>query len=335
MRRIKIAQIGINRYSHAAQIFSRLKKNADVFEIAGYALVENEREEIPWYHQIFEGFQELTLEEILNDPGIEAVTVETEEKHLTRYALLAARYGKHIHMEKPGGIGAIEFEKLIKTMRSTGKTFHMGYMYRYNPYIAGLLEQVKNGRLGEIISVEAQMSCPEPLDCRKWLENYKGGMMFFLGCHLIDLIFQIKGKPDNVRSLNRSTGRDGTACEDYGMVVFEYRDGISFAKTYGYEIGGFLRRQLVVTGTKGMVELKPLEVGSEDGMYTERNENIYDPAEKVWDTPGIHSKSVVFDRYDNMLRSFAAMVRGEKVNPYTLDYELELYKLILKCCEVN
>jgi len=36
-----------------------------------------------------------------------------------------------------------------------------------------------------------------------------------------------------------------------------------------------------------------------------------------------------------MMSSFAQYVRGEKTNPYTLDYELNLYKNILKCCGVN
>jgi len=33
-----------------------------------------------------------------------------------------------------------------------------------------------------------------------------------------------------------------------------------------------------------------------------------------------------------MMAAFAAYVRGETENPYTLDYELELYKTILKAC---
>ena len=32
------------------------------------------------------------------------------------------------------------------------------------------------------------------------------------------------------------------------------------------------------------------------------------------------------------MKSFAAMVRGEKENPYTLDYELALFRTIMKCC---
>ena len=39
----------------------------------------------------------------------------------------------------------------------------------------------------------------------------------------------------------------------------------------------------------------------------------------------------MFDRYDKMMVNFAEMVRG-KENPYTYDYELALYKLVLRAC---
>ena len=48
-----------------------------------------------------------------------------------------------------------------------------------------------------------------------------------------------------------------------------------------------------------------------------------------------HSASSPFQRYKAMLEAFAAMVRGEKENPYTLDYELQLFELILRCCGIE
>ena len=54
--------------------------------------------------------------------------------------------------------------------------------------------------------------------------------------------------------------------------------------------------------------------------------------EELWSDPGTVRESDPQDRYDSMMASFAAMVRGEKENPYTLDYELALYKLVLQCC---
>ena len=171
MRKIKIAQIGINKYSHATQIFATLKALPDVFEIAGYALVEGEREECKQKLSVFDGYKELTLEEILNDESIEAVTVETDEIHLTKYATLAAEHGKHIHMEKPGGESLPEFERLIETVKKSGKTFSTGYMYRYNPCIKEILSDIKSGKFGEVHSVEASMNCNHPDEARKWLCN--------------------------------------------------------------------------------------------------------------------------------------------------------------------
>lgn len=103
--------------------------------------------------QVFDGYREMSVDGILNDPTIDALTVETEEIYLTKYALSAAEHKKHIHMEKPGGADLLEFEKLISTVKKNGTVFHTGYMYRYNPSVVKLMQDIKNGELGEIVSV--------------------------------------------------------------------------------------------------------------------------------------------------------------------------------------
>ena len=331
MKKIKIAQIGTSANSHGNEIFQTLINNSEIFEIVGYALPENEREKFPLKMDIFNGFKELTVDEILNNPEIEAVTIETEEIYLTKYALLAAEHKKHIHMEKPGGVNLADFEKLINTVKKNNTVFHTGYMYRYNPYILELKEQIKNGELGDIISIEAQMNCIHPIQVRNWLNSFKGGMMFFLGCHLIDLIYSIQGAPKRIIQLNKSTGVDNVTSKDFGMVAFEYEKGISFAKTSALEIGGFERRQLVVTGTKKTVELKPLEWYTEDGknMVTKK----YERSDANWCAYTPKQVSNPFDRYDTMIKSFGEYIFGTKTNPWDYDYELELYKIINKCCE--
>lgn len=328
MRKVKIAQIGTSQNSHGNDIFNCLKRNSDVFEIVGYALPENEREKFPERMAAFEGYREMTVEEILNDPEIEAVTVETEEIYLTKYAALVATCKKHLHMEKPGGVEPAAFEQLIELVKNKGTIFHTGYMYRYNPCIMELKEQIKRGELGEIVSVEAQMNCVHPSEVRQWLENFPGGIMFFLGCHLVDLILQLQGKPENIIPLNRSTGHMGVTAEDFGMAVFEYPNGVSFAKVNATEMGGFARRQLVVAGTKKTVELKPLERYETGGMFTGKTEYT----SNNWNDAGDAGRSDTINRYDKMMTSFAAMVRGEMQNPYTYDYELELYKTVMKAC---
>ncbi|MBE6738993.1 MAG: Gfo/Idh/MocA family oxidoreductase [Ruminococcaceae bacterium] len=333
MNKIRIAQIGAG-HDHATSIFRCIAKQKDVFEVVGYALPEGEEEKFPHNLKCFEGYKRLTVDEIMADKTITAVTIETEEVNLTKYALLAARNGKQIHMDKPGGTDYSEFKKLIDTVKENQLVFHLGYMYRYNPYVIELIEDIKSGKLGEIYSVEAQMNCKHNVHKRNWLGTFKGGMLFFLGCHLIDLIFQIQGEPENIIPLSRSTKIDGVTGEDFGMVVFEYKNGVSFAKTCAEEIGGFERRQLVVCGSKGTVELKPLEWYSDISkglQFTKKNECV----SENWGTPGVVSKTDSFDRYDTMMYSFADMCKGLKKNPLSYDYELRLYEILLKSCGVE
>ena len=331
MKKIRVAFIGLNEHSHSTPVYNRIRKMTDCFAVAGYVLPEGEREKYPNKLQCLESLQELTLEQILTDETIEAVIIETDEVHLTKYALLAAKHGKHIHMEKPGGVCLADFEELIGIMKKTGKVFHTGYMYRYNPQIRQVIEQVKAGELGQIISMEAQMNCIHPPETRQWLEAFPGGMMFFLGCHLIDLVLLIQGVPERIVPFNCAIGAESVTATDFGMAVLQYKNGASFVKTCARELGGYARRQLVVTGTKATLELKPLEV--KNGIEITTPTTCYTSAE--WKDNGVQSVLPPQSRYETMLRSFAQYVAGEKENPYTYDYELELFRTILKCCGGN
>ena len=115
------------------------------------------------------------------------------------------------------------------------------------------------------------------------------------------------------------------------MAILEYSNGVSFAKASACEMGGFLRRQLVVSGTKGTIELNPLEVTEGELQYTCRSET-YD---FDWHKPAIKSTSPLHDRYDTMMCAFARMVVGVMKNPYSYDYELQLHQILLMCCGVE
>ena len=171
MKTIKVAQIGTSQNSHGNDIWNTLKKMSDVFEIVGYAFPENEREKFPNRAKDFEGYREMSVEDILADPNIDAVLVETEELYLTKYALMVAREGKHLHMEKPGGRDADEFRKLVGILKEKNLVFSLGYMYRFNPAIRAAIDRARRGELGRIYAVEAHMGGKHPARQRDWLAN--------------------------------------------------------------------------------------------------------------------------------------------------------------------
>ena len=132
MKPIRIALIGVNRYSHSVQIHTRIQQLSDLFEVVGIAYPEDEEARIPHFAEKFTHLPRLTIEQIINDPSIEAVAVETDEIYCTKYALMAANAGKHVHMEKPGGRELADFEQLVATVKEKNLIFCPGYMYRYN-----------------------------------------------------------------------------------------------------------------------------------------------------------------------------------------------------------
>ena len=67
-------------------------------------------------------------------------------------------------------------------------------------------------------------------------------------------------------------------------------------------------------------------------LYTEMHENYRTDGGL---SPGRHSVSEHFNRFDDMLYHFAMVARGEIENEYTYDYELGLYKLILRSCGIS
>ena len=332
MKKLKVAQIGV-LHDHAAGIFEAVQFFPEQFELMGYACTDDTKPKTKYY----EGFKEYTVDELLNIPDLDAVFIECDELHLTEYAMKALQKGLHVHMDKPGGISQQEYDDMLNVAKEKKLVFSTGYMYRSNPAVQDVIRKIEKGDLGEIYAVEAHMDCLHTPEKREWLKQFPGGMMFFLGCHLVDLIYRIQGEPEEVIPLNCCVGSDGVTAEDYGMVVLKYKNGVSFAKTCAAEPGGFTRRQLVICGTKGTVELKPFEaysaLGRQGDMYTDARYVRMEDCEKYgWNAAGLSSHYGLFRRYDQMLLDFYDYIIGEKENPYTYEYESKLHQLVLKSC---
>lgn len=330
MKRIKIAQIGTSANSHGNDIWNTLNKLSNVFDVVGYAIPENEDIKFPKRAKEFLPYKRLTVREILENPEIEAVAVETEEIYLTKYAQMVADSGKALHMEKPGSPDLASFEKLIQTVKANKTVFHTGYMYRYNPLIANVINRAKNGEIGKITYIDAQMSCFHTKGTREFLSDFPSGELFFLGCHLIDIIIRILGLPNEILPLSFASGKDGVFTEDVGMAVFKYPNAVASARVNGTELGGFSRRQLVISGEKGTIEIKPLEMFYPE--YPRLASVVNEYTSEDWSDKGNVNQISGFDRYENMMLSFAQMVCGEKKNPYTYDYELEVFNVIMQAC---
>ena len=82
--------------------------------------------------------------------------------------------------------------------------------------------------------------------------------MFIFACHLIDLVVSLLGRPDRIVPFERQTRSDVEMC-DNGLIVFEYPRTTVTIRTASLEVEGYQRRQLVVCGDQGTIDIQPLE----------------------------------------------------------------------------
>ncbi|WP_167859002.1 Gfo/Idh/MocA family protein [Paenibacillus cymbidii] len=327
MAKVRVAQIGV-AHDHASGFMESVRRLADVFEVVGVAEPDEANKLKFGGNAVYGSLKWLTVEDILGDDSIDAVLVETDDWKLVPYGLACVQAGKHLHLDKPSGESVEQYETLMAVARQRNLVVQLGYMYRYNPAIMYAMEAVRSGKLGEIHEVNAVMNTYHSREKREWLAHFKGGIMHYLGCHMVDCLINIMGKPEEIISFCDKTHADGVDAVDRGFAVFRYKNGISTAEATSIERNGYARRQLVVIGSKGTIEIKPLENPT-------RIRETY-----IEDIDGNHyrdnSREVVVPelagRYDTMMLDFAEMVRGNKENPFTYEYELLVHRACLKSC---
>ncbi|MGN1473203.1 MAG: Gfo/Idh/MocA family protein [Eubacteriales bacterium] len=326
MRRIKIGQIGIG-HNHGAAKAADLRRMSELYEFVGIVAPECDKE---FYKRKelreYTGVPFLSEEELFAIPDLDAVLIETSVPNLVPTAQRAIDRGLHIHLDKPACEDSDAFEKLLKDAQQKKLAVQMGYMYRYNPAVLDALRKIDAGLLGEIYHIDAQMSTEHQPDFRRWLSGFSGGTMYIFGCHLIDLIVRIQGKPREVIPFLSSSGKDGINFRDNACAALLYDKGTSFIRTSSVEVNGFGRRQLAICGSKGSIEIKPIE-------NPMREIEAYAPETKSWND--IHREvSLVpqLHRYDNMLLDFADLIRGSGKTPYTYEHDLYVHKATLAAC---
>ena len=328
MRKIRIAHFGIS-HDHSIFAMEILRKYPDVFDIIGICEPDDTVRKSLGTHEIYSNLKWLTEEELLSRKDIEAVLCEGYELRSVSDAQKCINAGKYVHLDKPGGVNIDLFKSLLQDAEKIDRTIHMGYMYRWNPAMKYARAAVHNGELGKITSIDASFSIQYQAEKKKWLKNFPGGMMFFLGCHSLDMIMQLLGEPSSVHAFHHSSGYENDDSLDNCFAVLNYPDCAATIRTSGVEANGYYERSLKIVGTLGSIKIQPLETPT-----LVRKSVIEDGITHPW-----HDYSIsVFPgypngRYDDMLLEFASIVRGEIKNPWSAEYEYKLQKTLLKLCK--
>jgi len=256
-KRIKVGQIG-TAHGHAAGKMATLRKLNEDYQVVGIVEPNPDRQRKLKNHSAYRGLNWISEEQLLNTPGLQVVAVETDIPELVPTGMRCVSAGIHIHLDKPAGLSLIAFKKLLDEATRRRLTVQMGYMFRHNPAFKFCFQAVQEGWLGDVFEVHGVISKTIDAQQRQKLAMYPGSM-FELGCHLIDAMVKVLGKPDKVTGFTRRTQPEQDNLADNQLAVFEYAECTATIRSALIEVAGQQRRQFVVCGNRGTVDIRPLE----------------------------------------------------------------------------
>lgn len=127
------------------------------------------------------------LEALLSDDRVDIVSICTPNDLHAKEAMMAAKAGKQIFLEKPAAISASELDELVKTIDEYRTKTVMGLVLRFNPLSIMQKRMISEGELGDILLTNVDYWFGR--ERNGWMKEGKrsGGAFVLGGCHSVDL----------------------------------------------------------------------------------------------------------------------------------------------------
>lgn len=153
-----------------------------------------------------------SYEALIADPAVDIVYVATPHPLHAPNATAALEAGKHVLVEKPFALNAIEAERVVELAARRRLVVLEAMWTRFLPHMVRIREIIRTGRLGEIRSVVADHTQDLPDDPAHRLNALElgGGALLDLGIYPISLAWDVLGAPLEIQATARfkSTGAD-------------------------------------------------------------------------------------------------------------------------------
>ena len=270
-----------------------------------------------------------TAEELLDDPTIEAVHIETWPWDCVDWGRRVLESGKHVHIDKPPGNSVPELNALYDIAASKGLFIQMGYQWRFNPGLRFIQDTVKSGLIGRVTFARFRAGSTPEYYHRNYVHRFPGGIMREESCHLFDQVAWMFGKPDRITSFLHSDARGFDRMDegvDNGLVVFEYdkQGAIAVIEATSTETNPSPHRRVEVHGTGGSIILEPIEPPKVNLCLREASGNY----EADWQQIGLEDRP----RYLGDIEELIGVVRGQREPLFSPEHDLLVQEMLVKAC---
>jgi predicted dehydrogenase len=194
-----------------------------------------------------------SYEEVVADPSVDVVYVATTNAQHKDHALLAVAAGKPVLCEKPFALSLGHGEQIVAAARAAG-VFCMEAMWmRCSPVTIEVVRRCRDGVVGDVRLVSAQLGFPNEVDpAGRLFDPNGGGALLDLGVYPITFAHAVLGPPRSVRA---SAVIGATGVDEQVTVSLDY-DGGAQAQLAA-SIRSELANSAEVSGTAGRIRVRP------------------------------------------------------------------------------
>jgi predicted dehydrogenase len=235
MRRPRIAQVGCGHWG------KNLARN--FAELGALAAVSDADPDTASHVAAANGVEPRSFESLLNDPEIEALAIATPAATHADMAMRALAAGKHVFVEKPLSLNAVDALMLVERSEQSGRVLMVGHLLQYHPIFIELRRRVDLGEIGRLQYIYSNRLS---LGKIRTEEN----VLWSFAPHDLSMILAVAGEePTEVDARGAAIVNGGIA--DWCICTMNFPSGLR-AHVHASWLHPFKEQRLVVVGDRGM-----------------------------------------------------------------------------------
>jgi predicted dehydrogenase len=256
-----------------------------------------------------------SYEALINDPLVDAVYISLPNHLHCQWTVAALNAGKHVLCEKPFAMDTAEVETMIQASRDNDRLLVEAVWSRWHPRMIRMIDYVKAGNIGDIVSIESSFTFPASID-----ENYRavpamgGGALFDVGVYPLHSMAALVGDNAQVEIENREVSIGPTGVDLTTKWQMRFDGSITANGLASFEMPE--NQSLIVRGEKGSVEL----LGTD--AFTSWN------AKSSLRLGEVNEEFEAVDPYRLMIENFGKKLQGQPSWVLPLETSLSVAKMV-------
>jgi predicted dehydrogenase len=227
-----------------------------------------------------------SLEQMLQDPGIHAISICSPSGAHLEPALAAAAAGKHVLIEKPLEITTERCDQIIQACEKANVRLAVTFQSRFHESSRLMKQAIDSGRFGKVTMGDAYVKWYRTqayYDSGAWRGTWAldgGGALMNQAIHSVDLLVWLMGDVAEISAMTATLTHERIEVEDIAVANLKFKSGalgVVEATTTAYP--GALKR-IEICGSHGSAVLEEEDIkmwqfaeeGSEDADIRRRME---------------------------------------------------------------